>query len=101
MTEVFQSEAAISNFACNFLVTSAKPTFESVLLLPSPVFAAFMLLSVLALLFVKFIVPETRNTGAQICEQKMEVKLCHFKFLIWLYLVFCVATAGVWASPAG
>ena len=54
------SSANISNFTWNFLVTSAEPTLESVLL-PSGMFATFMLLSVLALLFVKYIVPETKG----------------------------------------
>ena len=54
------STAAISNFTWNFLMTSAEPTLESVLL-PSGMFAAFMLLSALALLFVKNVVPETKG----------------------------------------
>lgn len=64
------STAAISNFAWNFLVTSAEPTLERALL-PSGMFAAFMLLSVVALLFVKYIVPETKGKTLEEIEAVM------------------------------
>ena len=62
--------AAISNFAWNFVVTSAEPTLECGLL-PFGRFAAFMLLSVLAFLFVKYIVPETKGETLEEIEAVM------------------------------
>ena len=73
------STAAISKFTWNFLVTSAEPTLEGVLL-PSWMFAAFMLLSVLAPLFLKYIVPKTKvrtleEIEAMLTRSDMEVKV--------------------------
>jgi len=95
MSEVFPqrvrdpavSTAAISNFTWNFLVTSAEPTLESVLL-PSGMFAGFMLLSVLALLLVKYIVPETKGKALEEIEAMMtrsytEVKVVNARGEVW------------------
>lgn len=61
--------AATSNFTWNFLVTLAEPKLNSVLL-PSGMFAAFMLLSLLALLIVTCFVPETKGKTREEIEAR-------------------------------
>jgi len=58
---------AISDVAWNFVVTSAEPTLGCVPL-PSGVFVAFMLL---ALLFVKYTVPQTKGETLEEMEAAM------------------------------